>query len=161
MLTKEDLTNIKELMNEQISGVKGEISGIKGQISGMQEEMANVKEEISSMKGDITGIRETMVTKKEFNCLESRIDGLEHEVYKLRDYSHRKFVLIENEVVPKITALYEMSDSYVKQAECLKSREKANAKLDCLDPLKVVVKSHSEQLAKHNEILDKLTTNAR
>lgn len=79
------------------------------------------------------------------------MDGLQQEMHELRDYSHKKFVLIENEVVPKISALYEMSDSYVKQAD---------KKLDGFESLEVIVKIHSEQIAKHDEILDKLATNA-
>lgn len=79
------------------------------------------------------------------------MDGLQQEMHELRDYSHKKFVLIENEVVPKISALYEMSDSYVKQAD---------KNLDGFESLEVIVKIHSEQIAKHDEILDKLATNA-
>lgn len=130
MLTKKDLANIKEIMVEQMSDMK-----------------------------------EQMVTKKEFYELEERFDGLEErfngleqEVHELNDYSHMKFVLIENEVIPKISALYEMSDSYVKQMECRQLREKADEKLDCIDPLKAVAKSHSNQLTKHDEMLEKLMT---
>ncbi len=130
MLTKEDLACIKELMNEQMSDMK-----------------------------------QHMVTKEDFCRLENRFDGLEnrfggleHEVHELRDYTHKKFILIENEVIPKISSLYEMTDSYVRQAECRKQREKADEKLDCITPLKAVVKSHSEQLIKHDEMLGKLIT---
>lgn len=95
-----------------------------------------------------------------FDGLENRFDGLEHEVHELRDYTHKKFILIEHEVIPKISALYEMTDSYVRQAECRKRREKADEKLDCIAPLKAVVKSHSEQLIKHDEVIDKLIIDA-
>lgn len=132
MLTKKDLEGIKELIDEQMSDMK-----------------------------------EHMVTKEDFcrlenrfDGLESRFDGLEQEVHELSDYTHKKFILIENEVIPKISALYEMTDSCIKQTECRKRREKIDEKLDCIAPLKAVVKSHSEQLVKHDEMLDKLITNA-
>ena len=132
MLTKEDLANIKEIMAEQMSDIK-----------------------------------EQMVTKEEFHgledrfdSLEQRVDNLEQEVHELRDYSHMKFVLIENEVIPKISALYEMTDSYVKQMKCREQREKIEEKLDCIAPLKAIAKSHSDQLAEQNEMLEKLITNA-
>ena len=146
MLTKEDLANIKGLMDDQVSGIKGEITGLKGEMAGMKEE--------------ITEIKANMVTKKEFKDLENRVDDLQQEMHELRDYSHKKFVLIENEVVPKISALYEMSDSYVRKTECSRQREQADKKFNSIESLEVIAKIHSEQLAKHDEILDRLVTNA-
>ena len=46
-------------------------------------------------------------------------------------------ILIENEVIPKITALYETTDLYVREMECWKRREKADEKMDSIEPLKV------------------------
>ncbi|MDE6761624.1 MAG: hypothetical protein K2J90_13265 [Lachnospiraceae bacterium] len=94
-----------------------------------------------------------MLTKKEFN-------ELKQEVYEWRDYSHNKFIMIENEVIPKISALYEMTDFYVKNMECRKHREQTDKKLECIAPLKAVVEVHSERLAKHDDTLERLITGA-
>lgn len=122
-----------------------------------KEDLACIKELMGEQMSDM---KQHMVTKEDFCRLENRFDGLEHEVHELRDYTHKKFILIEHEVIPKISALYEMTDSYVRQAECRKRREKADEKLDCIAPLKAVVKSHSEQLIKHDEVIDKLIIDA-
>lgn len=174
MLSKKDLASIRELMKEETSGMKEDISELKEEvsdmkedISGLKEEVSGIKEEIWDMKEDISELKEEnvgikvqisniekqMVTKEEFG-------RLEREVHELRDYSHGKFMLIENEVLPKISVLFEMTDSYVKQTECRNRREQLDEKLNCIDPLKAVVKSHSDKLAKHDEMLGELVTNA-
>lgn len=171
MLTKEDLVNIREVIKEEI---KEEI----------KDQMVDMKSEISDLKAEVSDIKENMVTKKEFYGLKSEFNGLRSEFYGLknefnglrsefyglknefdelrsefdefRDYSHQKFILIENEVIPQISALYESTDLYVKQMECRKRNDRVNEKLECIEPLKVIAKSHSDRLAKHDEMLEML-----
>lgn len=160
MLTKKDLANIKQLMDEQINGVKGQVNGIKDQMDDMKNQMNDMKNQmddmkgqISSLEGEVAVIKENMVTQEDFN-------GLKQVVYEWKDYSHNKFIMIENEVLPKISTLYEMTDFYVKQMECKKHREQAEKKIDCIEPLKTMASMHSEQLAKHDDILENLITGA-
>ena len=167
MLTKKDLASIKQLMSEQINGVKGEVNGLKGEINGLKGEVNGLKGEVNGLKDRVDGlesqisdlkdemaeVKKDMVTKEEFN-------ELKQEVYEWRNYSHNKFIIIENEVIPKISALYEMTDFYVKQMECRKYREQTDKKLECIAPLKAVVEAHGERLAKHNDTLERLITGA-
>ena len=202
MLTKKDLASIKQLMSEQINGVKGEINGVKNEVKGLKEEIDGVKDEVKGLKEEIDGVKrevkglkgeidgvkdEVKGLKGEVNELKDRVDGMEgqisglkgeiaevkkemvtkaefHEVrrdvHEWREYSHNKFIMIENEVIPKISALYEMTDFYVKQMECRKYREQADKKMECVTPLKTVVQVHSEQLVKHDDMLERLLTGA-
>ncbi len=153
---KDEVSGIKG----EVTGLKDEVSGIKGEVIGLKDEVTGLKDEVTRLKGEVADIKINMVTKKEFKVLENRVDDLQQDIHELRDYSHKKFVLIENEVVPKISALFEMSDSYVKQEKCFKRREQVDKKLNSLESLEVIAKIHGEQIGKHDEILDKLVTNA-
>lgn len=135
MLTKEDLTAIKEIVDERISKV----------------------EERMSTKKDLADVQERMDAR--MDEMEEKMTDMRKDISELRDSSHKKFILIENEVIPKISALYETTDLYVKEMECWKRREKADEKMDSIEPLKVMVKSHSDRLAKHDEMLEKIVTN--
>lgn len=174
MLTKKDLASIKQLMSEQINGLKGEVDGLKGEVDGLKGGVDGLKDEvnglkseinglkdrvdgvegqISGLKGEIAEVKKEMVTKTEFH-------ELRRDVHEWRDYSHNKFIMIENEVIPKISALYEMTDFYVKQMECREHREQTEKKVECITPLKVVVEEHSKQLARHDNTLESLLTGA-
>ncbi|MCM1158067.1 MAG: hypothetical protein NC300_05240 [Bacteroidales bacterium] len=161
MLTKEDLASIREMMEnlaslKEIPLIKADITAMEADIADMKTEIMDMKERMSGMEKTITEIKKTMVTKKEHRALEKRVDALEGRFDNLEKYVHRKFALIENSVEPKISSLYEMTDFYVKQMECRAQREKIEEKLDSIAPLRVIAKTHCEQLSKHEEMLNRL-----
>lgn len=149
-----------DAMDKRFDGIDKRFAGIDNRLDAMDKrfddidvQISSINKRVSNLEDEVAEIKENMVQKEEFI-------GLRQVVYEWRDYSHSKFIMLENEVIPKISALYEMSDLYVKQMECRKNREKADKRLDCIEPLKTTAKSHSERLAKHDEILEKLVTNA-
>ncbi len=81
-------------------------------------------------------------TKDDFKSLET----------KMHDY----FLLIENNVVPKIDAMYDALCTRVTHEECDKRMGKVEEKATVIDPLMVTVGKHSEKLLEHEERLEKL-----
>ncbi|MFZ7102725.1 MAG: hypothetical protein ACOWWO_08705 [Peptococcaceae bacterium] len=67
-------------LTQEITEIKGEINGVKGEING-------VKGEINGIKGEINGIK-------------GEINGIKGEIKKIN-------LKLENEIEPKIAALFE------------------------------------------------------
>lgn len=167
MLTKEDLINIRVVMHEELSGLEKGMIRLEERVTRLEERMTSLENRMTSAEGEIAYIKENMVTQKDFNALSDRVDKLENDfqsferkIDRLSDHSHNKFMLIENDMMPKIIALYDRTDSCVEEGRCRERREQIEEKLDNIPPLKAIAHSHSKQLARHNEILENMMTDA-
>ena len=99
-------------------------------------------------------------TKDDIACLESRMDRLEERMDRLENYVHEKFLLIENEMMPKIDAMYEALTTRVSHGECNERMESIEGKADAITPLLVAVKKNTAKLAEHEERIKKLESPA-
>lgn len=84
------------------------------------------------------------LTNKKFDAIIERIDELESETTK-------SFALLENDVLPKITALFDARELNVTREEFQEYQEEVNNKLQYIDPLIVKTKSLSESVRKLEE----------
>ena len=133
-------------MNMLRTELKGEMA-TKEDIANMatKEDIAEIKEEMCEMKGDISGIKEEM------NEMKGDIHSLRKDVTRMETYMHRKFTMIETDLMPKVNTLFEMADRYVTHDECQIQRGIISKDLNCISPMMTVVQSHSETLDKHDE----------
>lgn len=92
--------------------------------------------------------------------LEERMDRLEERMDRLENYVHEKFLLIENEMMPKIDAMYEALTTRVSHGECNERMESIEGKADAITPLLVAVKKNTAKLAEHEERIKKLESPA-
>ena len=99
-------------------------------------------------------------TKDDIARLESRMDRLEERMDRLENYVHEKFLLIENEMMPKIDAMYEALTTRVSHGECNERMESIEGKADAITPLLVAVKKNTAKLAEHEERIKKLESPA-
>lgn len=92
--------------------------------------------------------------------LEEHMDRLEERMDRLENYVHEKFLLIENEMMPKIDAMYEALTTRVSHGECNERMESIEGKADAITPLLVAVKKNTAKLAEHEERIKKLESPA-
>lgn len=92
--------------------------------------------------------------------LEERMDCLEERMDRLENYVHEKFLIIENEMMPKIDAMYEALTTRVSHGECNERMESIEGKADAITPLLVAVKKNTAKLAEHEERIKKLESPA-
>ncbi len=147
MLTNEDLQNIKGLLKgmfkQQNQMLEQRFNELDSRMDGLDSRMDELDSRMDGLDSRMDGL------EKCFYGMEGHIEGLE-------TYMHRKFAMIENEVIPKINALYETTDLYVRRIECRKKNNDIEERLDYIEPLVVITQSHSEKLARHEMILKKL-----
>ena len=112
-------------------------------------------------KDDIARLESRMDCLEEhMDRLEERMDRLEERMDRLENYVHEKFLLIENEMMPKIDAMYEALTTRVSHGECNERMESIEGKADAITPLLVAVKKNTAKLAEHEERIKKLESPA-
>ena len=112
-------------------------------------------------KDDIARLESRMDRLEErMDRLEERMDRLEERMDRLENYVHEKFLLIENEMMPKIDAMYEALTTRVSHGECNERMESIEGKADAITPLLVAVKKNTAKLAEHEERIKKLESPA-
>lgn len=121
MLTQEDLQNIETIFDRRFNNLENRFDNLENRIDSFEN-----------------------LTNKKFDAIIERIDVLESETTK-------SFALLENDMLPKITALFDAHDLYVTKQEFRKYQETADSKLQYIDPLVVKTKSLSESVRKLEE----------
>lgn len=112
------------------------------------------KDDIARLESRMDRLEERMDHFEErMDCFEERMDSLEN-------YVHEKFLLIENEMMPKINAMYEALTTRVSHGECNERMESIEGKADAITPLLVAVKKNTAKLAEHEERIKKLESPA-
>ena len=124
------------------------------------------KEDLKNLatKDDIARLEERMDRLEErMDRLEDRMDKLEDHMDKLEDridrlegYVHEEFLLIENEMMPKINAMYEALTTRVSHVECNDRMEVIEGKTDAITPLLITVKKNTTKLREHEERIKSL-----
>lgn len=140
MLTQEDLQSIKGLLETQSQQFESKFERLEQKMdSGFQR-----------LEQRMDGLEQRM------DGLEQRMDDMENRQDSMESYMHRKFALIENDLIPKVNALYEAADLYVKQMDCRKRNEEVESKLDYIAPLVEITQSNSRKLERYDTILKEL-----
>lgn len=107
--------------------------------------------------GAVAGLEERMDRLEErIDRLEERMDRLEERVDSNESYMHKKFALIENDVIPKLNALAESMDLYVTKEEFRKRMDYVDHRLEHLELIEHTVARHSMQLERHERLLRKV-----
>ena len=155
-MTKQDYEEIRTIIHSEMNLLRTEL---KGEMA-TKEDIANMatKEDIANMatKEDIAEIREEMNEMKEdisetIEEMKGDIHNLRKDVTRMETYMHRKFTMIETDLIPKVNTLFEMADRYVTHDECRNERGIISKDLNCITPMMSVVQSHSETLENHDE----------
>lgn len=97
-----------------------------------------------------------LATKDDIARLEDRMDKLEDRIDRLEGYVHEEFLLIENEMMPKINAMYEALTTRVSHVECNDRMEVIEGKTDAITPLLITVKKNTTKLREHEERIKSL-----
>lgn len=129
-MTQEERMEFKEIIEEALSGAN----------FATKDDMKNF-----ATKDDL----KNFATKDDIARLDNRIDGIEK-------YMHDKFLLMENDMMPKIDAMYEALTTRVSHEECDKRMKGIEEKTDAIDPIMLTVENHSAKIFEHEERLEKL-----
>lgn len=140
MLTKEDLENIKDLLDRQEERLEKRIDGI-------EERIDRIEERIDRMEEHIDRIEERI------DRMEEHINKVGRDLKALSNYTHKKFAWVENDMMLKITALFDGRELCVQHVECRRQNEEIQRKLAYIDPLVQKVREHGERLEDYDEIL--------
>ena len=77
-LHKQQMTEMRDHIMNEISGMRGEMSGMRDEISGMRCELSGMRDEISGMRGEISGINgEISGMKAQMDVFNNRIINIE------------------------------------------------------------------------------------
>ena len=157
MLTKEDLLSIKGLLDEQNKEINARFDKLDARMDRLEERMTKLEERVTKLEERVTKLEER-VTKLEtqFGKLEMYYLELDRNLRALSDYTYKKFALIENDMYPKISALFDARDLCVQRSDCQRMNEDIERKLTYVKPLVRKVKEHGRKLDEHDTILKKL-----
>lgn len=92
--------------------------------------------------------------------LEARMEQMEARMEQIEKYVHEKFLLIENEMVPKINAMYEALTTRVSHEECNERMGLIEGRADAITPLLLTVKKNTSLLEEHEGRIRKLESPA-
>lgn len=136
MLTQEDLGNIKILLDTQQERLEERFDRI-------EERLGKVEERLYKMEECLGRIKEYL-------------NQVESDLKALSSYTHKKFAWVENDMMLKITALFDGRELCVQHVECRRRNEEIQRKLAYIDPLVQKVQEHVERLEYQDEILKRL-----
>lgn len=136
MLTQEDLGNIKILLDTQQERLEERFDRI-------EERLGKVEERLYKMEECLGRIKEYL-------------NQVESDLRALSSYTHKKFAWVENDMILKITALFDGRELCVQHVECRRRNEEIQRKLAYIDPLVQKVQEHVERLEYQDEILKRL-----
>lgn len=136
MLTQEDLGNIKILLDTQQERFEERFDRI-------EERLGKVEERLYKMEECLGRIKEYL-------------NQVESDLRALSSYTHKKFAWVENDMILKITALFDGRELCVQHVECRRRNEEIQRKLAYIAPLVQKVREHVERLEYQDEILKRL-----
>ena len=150
-MTQEDRMEWKQMFSEIFKeanfATKDDIARLESRMDCLEEHMDRLEEHMDRLE-------------EHMDRLEERMDRLEERMDRLENYVHEKFLLIENEMMPKIDAMYEALTTRVSHGECNERMESIEGKADAITPLLVAVKKNTAKLAEHEERINKLESPA-
>ncbi len=171
MLTQEDLGNIKILLDTQQERLEERFDRIEERLGKVEERLGKVEERLDRVEGRLDGVEERLDRVEErldrveerLDRVEERLDRVEEHINKvesdlkaLSSYTHKKFAWVENDMILKITALFDGRELCVQHVECRRRNEEIQRKLAYIDPLVQKVQEHVERLEYQDEILKRL-----
>lgn len=82
MLTKQDFSQIKKIVEQSVNSIKVDVSGLKKDVSGLKTDVSGLKKDMTDVKKDITKIRKDIdviisVFDRDYLDLRRRIDRIE------------------------------------------------------------------------------------
>ena len=157
--TKDDLKNFAT--KDDIARLESRMDRLEERMDRLEEHMDRLEEHMDRLEERMDRLEEHMDRLEEhMDRLEERMDRLEERMDRLENYVHEKFLLIENEMMPKIDAMYEALTTRVSHGECNERMESIEGKADAITPLLVAVKKNTAKLAEHEERIKKLESPA-
>lgn len=70
---------VREVVREEISGVKKDVNSLKGDVSSLKSDVSSLKSDFSSLKKDVSSL------KRDVSFLKSDVDSLKNDVSSLKD----------------------------------------------------------------------------
>lgn len=127
ILDQELLDGIRQIVREEISGVKGDVSSLKSNVSSLKDDVSSLKGDVSSLKDDVSSLKgDVSLLKDDVFSLKGDVSLLKDDVSSLKgDVSSLK-----NDVAEMKPQLKENTDMI---RTLLARTETHGAKLDQLD----------------------------
>ncbi|RCW58649.1 hypothetical protein [Halanaerobium sp. ST460_2HS_T2] len=63
-MDQELLDGIRQIVREEISGVKADVSSLKEDVTSLKEDVSSLKEDVTSLKEDVSSLKEDVSTLK-------------------------------------------------------------------------------------------------
>lgn len=111
MNNEENILDILLHMQSDVSDLKTDVSGLKADVSGLKCDVAELKTDVADLKIDVTGLKTDVID------LKTDVTSLKTDVAVLKigqDRLSHTMISLENELVPKVTALF---DGYTLRGE--------------------------------------------
>jgi len=64
IVNQELLDSIRQIIREEISGVKGDVSSLKGDVSSLKNDVSSLKNDVSSLKNDVSSLKNDVSSLK-------------------------------------------------------------------------------------------------
>jgi len=171
MLTKEDLLNIKSLLDEQSQCLEQRLDKLEERMGRLDERMEKLEERLDKLEERLDKLEERMDKLEErldrleerldkleerVEKLEKRMDSLEEELAGFQRYTVQQLTVLENTMSIKFSALFDMHGMFVKEEKYKERNAEIDNQLNYIEPLRETVQSHSQQIQRHEEILKEL-----
>ena len=95
-------------VNSEISELKSDVNGLKSDVNGLKSDVNELKLDVNGLKSDVNEL------KSDVNGLKLDVNELKSDVNGLKQEANKTNTIIENEIKPKIEALF---DGYMQNSE--------------------------------------------
>lgn len=164
MLTREDLLNIKSLLDEQSQRLEQRLDKLEERMGRLDERMEKLEERMDRLEERLEKLEERLDRLEErldrleerVDKLEKRMDSVEEELTGFQRYTVQQLTVLENTMSIKFSALFDMHGMFVKEEKYKERNAEIDNQLNYIEPLRETVQSHSQQIQRHEEILKEL-----
>ncbi len=167
LATKDDIARLEERMDrleERMDRLEDRMDKLEDRMDRLEDRMDKLEDRMDKLEDRMDRLEDRMdkledrMDKLEdhMDKLEDHMDKLEDRIDRLEGYVHEEFLLIENEMMPKINAMYEALTTRVSHVECNDRMEVIEGKTDAITPLLITVKKNTTKLREHEERIKSL-----
>ncbi|MDO4286031.1 MAG: hypothetical protein Q4C60_11965 [Eubacteriales bacterium] len=128
---QELLFALSSMFDEKLAPIKEDIAELKSDVSGLKKDVAVLKNDVSGLQKDVS-------------VLKTQVSVLTEDVIVLKRDVRRNQLLLENDVLPRLSNIEECYTSTYDRYRT-KTEQMENMQSD-IDVLKSVVKDHSHRL---------------
>ena len=120
MVDRDMISEISELLDEKLEGLKTDVKGLKTDVKGLKTDVKGLKTKVDGLETDVSGLKAEM--------------------------KHVRVVLLENNVIPRLSTIEECYlDTFQRYKERTEQFDKMSSNIEVLNS---VVAEHSRKLEK-------------